>query len=232
MTVPGRVRFLTTHDGGSQVRDTTRRLYRSGPATLDDASLLALALGARTDGSIDRARRVLRSVGGASGLAHTDVGALAMMSGVGRARATRLAAARELAMRAASGWPEPEWTVRTPGDVGDRLMPAMGLLEREELRVLVLNTKNVVQAMTTLYVGNLAGSSVRVGEVYRDAVRRLAAGVVVVHNHPSGDPTPSADDLRITEEIAQAGRLLDIGLIDHLVIGSRRWVSLRAVGAL
>jgi DNA repair protein RadC len=108
----------------------------------------------------------------------------------------------------------------------------MRFLEREELRVLVLNTKNVVLAMSTLYVGNLAGSSVRVGEVYRDAVRRVAAGVVVVHNHPSGDPTPSADDLRVTEEIAQAGRLLDIGLIDHLVIGATRWVSLRAAGAL
>jgi DNA repair protein RadC len=108
----------------------------------------------------------------------------------------------------------------------------MGLLEREELRVLVLNTKNVVLAMSTLYVGNLAGSSVRVGEVFRDAVRRLAAGVVVVHNHPSGDPTPSPDDLRITEEIASAGRLLDIGLVDHLVIGKAGWVSLRAAGAL
>jgi len=208
------------------------RLYRSGPTNLDDASLLALALGARTDRSFERARRVLLRIGGASGLARTDVAALATIDGVGRARATRLAAARELAIRAAAAWPEPEWTVRTPGDVGDRLLPAMRFLEREELRVLVLNTKNVVLAMSTLYVGNLAGSSVRVGEVYRDAVRRVAAGVVVVHNHPSGDPTPSADDLRVTEEIAKAGRLLDIGLIDHLVIGSTGWVSLRAAGAL
>jgi DNA repair protein RadC len=96
----------------------------------------------------------------------------------------------------------------------------------------LLNTKNVVVAMTTLYVGNLAGTSVRVGEVYRDAVRRQAAGIVVVHNHPSGDPSPSGEDLRLTAELAEAGRLLDVELLDHLVIGHGRWMSLRACGAL
>jgi DNA repair protein RadC len=108
----------------------------------------------------------------------------------------------------------------------------MGHLEREELRSVLLNTKNVVTAMVTVYAGNLAGSSVRIGEVFRDAVRRQAASMVVVHNHPSGDPSPSAEDLRITRELAEAGRLLDIDLLDHLVIGHGRWVSLRALGAL
>ena len=104
-------------------------------------------------------------------------------------------------------------------------------LEHEELRTLLLNTKNVVVAEQTVYVGNLAGSAVRVGEVFREAVRRQAAALVVVHNHPSGDPTPSADDLRITAELVQAGRLLDIELLDHVVIGAEGWVSLRALGA-
>ena len=108
----------------------------------------------------------------------------------------------------------------------------MGPLPREELRVLLLNTKNVVTGEATVYVGNLAGSSVRVGEVYRDAVRRDAASIVVAHNHPSGDPSPSSEDLRITGELASAGRLLDIELLDHLVIGRDRWLSLRALGAL
>lgn len=108
----------------------------------------------------------------------------------------------------------------------------MGHLEREELRSVLLNTKNVVTGMVTVYAGNLAGSSVRIGEVFRDAVRRQAASMVVVHNHPSGDPSPSAEDLRITRELAEAGRLLDIDLLDHLVIGHGRWVSLRALGAL
>jgi DNA repair protein RadC len=124
------------------------------------------------------------------------------------------------------------WTVRTPGDAAEPLLDAMGSLEREELRVLLLDTKNVVLAERTVYRGNLAGSSVRVGEVYRDAVRRCAAAVVVAHNHPSGDPSPSGEDLRITSELAEAGRLLDIELLDHLIIGRGRWASLRAIGAL
>jgi DNA repair protein RadC len=90
----------------------------------------------------------------------------------------------------------------------------------------------VVTSAVTVYAGNLAGSSVRVGEVYRDAVRRLAAGIVVVHNHPSGDPSPSADDLRITRELADAGRLLDIDLLDHVIVAAEGWVSLRALGAV
>lgn len=108
----------------------------------------------------------------------------------------------------------------------------MGPLEREELRVLLLDTKNVVTAERTVYRGNLAGSSVRVGEVYRDAVRTCAAAIIVAHNHPSGDPAPSGEDLRITGELAEAGRLLDIELLDHLVIGRGRWSSMRALGAL
>jgi DNA repair protein RadC len=96
----------------------------------------------------------------------------------------------------------------------------------------LLNTKNMVTGMVTVYSGNLAGSPVRVGEVFREAVRRQSAAMVVAHNHPSGDPSPSAEDLRITRELAEAGRLLDIELLDHLVIGHGRWVSLRSLGAL
>ena len=98
--------------------------------------------------------------------------------------------------------------------------------------MLLLDTKNTVTAHRTVYRGNLAGSSVRIGEVYRDAVRACAAAIIVVHNHPSGDPSPSGEDLRITGELAQAGRLLDVELLDHLIVGRGRWTSLRAVGAL
>jgi DNA repair protein RadC len=138
----------------------------------------------------------------------------------------------ELARRAAACWPLPGWRVRTPADVAERLLPEMRHLDREELLVCLLNTRNVVLGRSTVYVGNLAGSPVRIGEVYREAVRRQAAAVIVAHNHPSGDPSPSGDDLRITADLADAGRLLDIELLDHLVIGHDRWVSLRAAGAL
>jgi DNA repair protein RadC len=106
----------------------------------------------------------------------------------------------------------------------------MGRLEREELRVILLNAKNQVLRVSTAYVGNVSSSLVRVGELFRDAVRTDAAGVILVHNHPSGDPTPSPDDLHLTAEALAAGRLLDIDLLDHLVIGHDAYVSLRDRG--
>jgi DNA repair protein RadC len=106
----------------------------------------------------------------------------------------------------------------------------MGRLEREELRVVLLNTKNVVLRIETVYQGNVSASLVRVGELFRDAVRLNAAGLILVHNHPSGDPTPSPDDLHLTAEALAAGRLLDIDVLDHLVIGHDAWISLRDRG--
>ena len=108
----------------------------------------------------------------------------------------------------------------------------MGRLEREELRAVLLNTKNVVLRVVTVYQGNVNSSLVRVGELFRDAVRVNATGVILVHNHPSGDPTPSPDDLHLTAEALAAGRLLDIDLLDHLVIGHDAYVSLRDRGVL
>jgi DNA repair protein RadC len=203
-----------------------QRLERLGAGALEDGELLALA--ARSPLAV--ARLALEVAGGVTGLARSDPAELASVAGMSRARAAAALAAIELGRRAAAAPAEPGWRVRTPADVGQRLLPAMRHLEREELRTLLLNTKNVVLAMRTVYAGNLAGSSVRVGEVFRDAVRRQAAAMVVVHNHPSGDPSPSADDLRITSELAEAGRLLDIELLDHVVVGATSWVSIRSLG--
>ena len=192
-----------------------------------DSTLLARITGRGTN-ALDLS---LARVGGLSGLAALEPGAVAPLLGLGGSGADRLEAALELARRISRRPAEPGWRVRSPADVGERLQPAMRHLEQEELRVLLLNTKNVVLAALPVYRGNLAGSSVRVGEVFRDAVRRQAAAIVVVHNHPSGDPSPSADDLRITAELAEAGRLLDIELLDHVVVATDGWVSLRAMGA-
>src|SRR5215212_1288482 len=131
----------------------------------------------------------------------------------------RLQPAFELGRRLLADWPSGRWSIRSPRDVADRLVLQMGRLEREELRVVILNTKNAVLRVVTAYQGNVGASLVRVGELFRDAVRLDAAGVILVHNHPSGDPTPSPDDLHLTAEALAAGRLLDIDLLDHLVIG-------------
>lgn len=206
------------------------RLEAEGADACSDEDLLAFAVG---DGLGGRrlARRLLDRFGSLSGVLRAVPHEL-RVAGVTHAAALRLAAVAEMGRRAARAWPAEPWTIRSPAEAAEPLVDEMGALEREELRVLMLDTKNVVTARRTVYVGNLAGSSVRVGEVYRDAVRTCAAAVVVVHNHPSGDATPSGEDLRITAELAEAGRLLDIELLDHLVIGRGRWTSLRAVGAL
>jgi DNA repair protein RadC len=114
--------------------------------------------------------------------------------------------------------------------VANLLSAEMGLLEQEHLRVVLLNTRNEVLGIPEVYKGSVNTSLVRVGEVFREAVRRNCPAVVVVHNHPSGDPTPSADDLSMTRQMVEAGRLLDIEVLDHLIIGHGRYVSLKEQG--
>lgn len=205
----------------------SRRLERVGPRVCSDLDLLTILVPAADPA-------VLARLGGslsAAVLAEGDLGEL-RRAGLRPREAVVLAAGVELGRRIASAWPDPGWQIRTPADLGERMVVEMGRLPGEELRVVMVNTRNAVIGWHTLYRGSLAGAPVRVGEVFRDAVRRQAAGIAVIHNHPSGDPTPSAEDLRITGELARAGRLLDIELLDHLIVGHGRWVSLRALGVL
>ena len=216
--------------GGARARgvQANRRLaLEVADPSLSDADLLALASGAPSAAC----RELLQADPSLACLHEEGPKTIAGRLHVSQPAATRLVAIALVARRLAAARARPGWRIRTPSDVGERMLPAMRHLEREELRTLLLNTKNVVLAEQTVYLGNLAGSAVRVGEVFREAVRRQAAALVVVHNHPSGDPTPSADDLRITAELAQAGRLLDIELLDHVVVGAEGWISLRALGA-
>ena len=175
--------------------------------------------GARGLGAVDLAEEALARHDGLAGLARAGELELVDLPGVGSAKAAQLTASFELGRRLLADWPAGRWTIRTPRDVADRLIPLMGHLEREELRVVLLNAKNAVLKVVTVYQGNVSASLVRVGELFRDAVRISAAGVILVHNHPSGDPTPSPDDLHLTAEALAAGRLLDIELIDHVVVG-------------
>lgn len=124
------------------------------------------------------------------------------------------------------------WAVRAPRDVADRLLISMVQLEREELRVLLLNAKNTVMEDVTVYVGNVSAALVRVAELFTPAIRRHAAGLILVHNHPSGDPEPSPDDLHLTAEAIAAGRLLDLPVLDHIILGRDGYVSLRDRGVV
>jgi DNA repair protein RadC len=209
-----------------------QRLAQHGPAALSAAELISILWGPGVSGAraLDAAADVLRRHEGLLGLARAADRELEEVPGIGPARAAQLTAAFELGRRVVADWPVGRWTIRGPGDIGERLVPQMGYLEREELRVVLLNTRNAVLRVVTVYQGNVSSSLVRIAELFRDAVRLNAAGLVLVHNHPSGDPTPSPDDMRLTAEALAAGRLLDIAVLDHLIIAADRFVSLRDRG--
>ena len=208
------------------------RLALRGAGGLSAAELIGLiwASGSRGRSAIGLAEDALARFEGLTGLARATELELEALPGIGSAKAAQLTAAFELGRRLLADWPSGRWTIRSPGDVADRLILQMGRLEREELRIVLLNTKNVVLRVQTVYQGNVSSSLVRVGELFRDAVRLNATSVILVHNHPSGDPTPSPDDLHLTAEALAAGRLLDIDVLDHLIVGHDAWVSLRDRG--
>ena len=120
--------------------------------------------------------------------------------------------------------------VKSPADVFAFLGGEMALLEQEQLRVLLLNTRNQVLAIDQVYKGNVSGALVRMGELFREAVRQNAAGIILAHNHPSGDPSPSADDVSMTKTAVEASALLNIDLLDHIIIGDRRYSSMKQLG--
>lgn len=208
------------------------RLERQGAAGLSAPELMALVWGSGTRGRSAQmlAEEALVRHHGLAGLATAAPIELCDVPGVGPARAAQLVAAFELGRRAVVDWPSGRWTIRAPRDLADRLVPEMGRLEREELRIVLLSARNTVMAVERVYQGSVSTALVRVGELFRDAVRRHAAGLIVVHNHPSGDPTPSPEDLHLTAETIAAGRLLDVPVLDHLVIGHDAFVSLRDRG--
>jgi DNA repair protein RadC len=226
------------HRSGRPIREIPaaerprERLALRGAGGLATSELVAIiwGTGGRGRSAVEIAEEALSRHDGLTGLAGATDVELEAIPGVGVVRAAQLSAAFELGRRLLADWPAGRWTVRSPRDVAERLVLQMGRLEREELRVVILNTKNTVLRVASVYQGNVASSLVRVGELFRDAVRLNASGIIMVHNHPSGDPTPSPDDLHLTAEALAAGRLLDIQLLDHLVVGHDAWVSLRDRG--
>jgi len=205
------------------------RLIRDGPPALSDAQLLAIVIGSGTKhrSAVAIAERLVHSSGGLGGLARVDLRAL----GAGAATSARIVAALELGRRALAAEREGE-VLDTPERAVRALAPHLAHREREALVVGLLTRKQRLIAVTPIYMGNVAGISVRTGELFCEALRRNAAAILLGHNHPSGDPEPSADDLRTTRDAVAAGRLLGVSVVDHVIIGAGRHVSLRERGAL
>jgi len=208
------------------------RLEHYGAQALSNTELLAILLrtGVQGESVLHLASRLLAKYNGLLGLARANFSELCAERGLGPAKATQLMAALELGRRLMIASPDERPVVRSPADAANLLMMEMAPLQQEHLRLLLLDTKNRVLSSPTVYIGSLNMSVLRVGEVFREAIRGNCAAVIVAHNHPSGDPTPSPEDVAVTERIVSAGKLLDVEVLDHLIIGQQRYVSLKERG--
>jgi len=208
------------------------RLLEYGVGALSTAELLAIILrtGTKDENVILLSHRLLARFGNLAGLVQANIAEMVAERGLGPAKVAQLKAALELGRRMLVESPEERPQIRAPADAANLVMTEMGVLEQEQLRVILLDTKNRVLSTPTIYVGSLNTSMIRVGELFREAIRANCASLIVVHNHPSGDPTPSPEDVAVTRQIVEAGTLLDIDVLDHLVIGRQRFVSLKERG--
>ena len=206
------------------------RLKRYGAKQLSNSELIAILLrtGIQGENVLSLASRLLAQFDGLAGLGRTGFSEVCAIRGLSEAKVCQLMAALELGRRMVSLAPAERPTINSPQDAANLLMGEMASLEQEHLKVLLLNTKNEVLGIQEIYVGNVNTSVVRPAEVFRPAVRENVPSVIVVHNHPSGDPAPSPEDISITQHLVSAGKLLSVELLDHLVIGSGgRFVSLK-----
>ena len=209
------------------------RLRQYGPNLLNNTELIAILLrtGLQGENVLALSSRLLARFDGLAGLGRATFSELCQVRGLSEAKVSQLLAGLELGRRFVSLAPQERVTINSPEDAANLLMAEMASLEQEHLRVLLLNTKHQVLGIHEIYVGNVNSSVVRAAEVFRPAVRENAPAIVLVHNHPSGDPAPSEPDVTVTRDLVSAGKLLDIEVLDHLVIGDGgRWVSLNAKG--
>jgi DNA repair protein RadC len=208
------------------------RLAKIGAQALTNAELLAILLrvGVQGENAVQVGQRLLHDLGGLTGIHRAAFEEVCAQRGVGPAKAAQLKAAIELGNRLRLEAPDERPAIHSPGDGAALLQYEMSALEQEELRVILLDNRNRVLHIETVYRGSVNSSQIRVGELFRAAIRRSATAIIVAHNHPSGDPAPSPDDIAVTRAIVQAGKLMDIEVLDHLVIGRGRFVSLKERG--
>jgi DNA repair protein RadC len=208
------------------------RLVAQGPQALSNAELLAILLrvGAPGENAVQMGQHLLQSFNGLTGLHRAPFEELTRQRGIGAAKAAQIKAAIELGRRLSLESPEERPTINSPAEAAALVQYDMSALEQECLRVLLLDTRNHVLDIVEVYQGSVNMSQIRVGEVFKAAIRRNASAVIVVHNHPSGDPTPSPDDLAVTRALVQAGKLVDVDVLDHLIIGQGRFTSMKERG--
>lgn len=215
------------------VEDRPReRLLQFGAGRLSNQELLAILLGSgtRSESVMSLSNRILLHFDGLKLLNEATIEELKAIRGIGDAKGVLILAALELGKRLNQYRPQEKFFIRSPEDGADYVMEEMRQLKQEHFVVLFLDTKNQVIHRQTIFIGSLNASIVHPREVFREAVRRSAASIICIHNHPSGDPAPSQEDIQVTRRLIEAGKMMGIELLDHLIIGDRRFVSLKEKG--
>jgi DNA repair protein RadC len=210
------------------------RLYYNGAGALADAELLALQLGSGRRGqtAVEVAREMLAAYGSLAGVASRELAELARRPGVGRAKAARLASAFELTRRLRARTPGSRIVLGSPAEVHAAFGPLMEDLPREVFRIALLDAQNGLLKDLIVSEGTLSASLVHPREVFKPALLEPAVSIILLHNHPSGDPSPSREDIKLTRQLVECARLLDLRIHDHVVIGQGRYVSLAQRGII
>lgn len=210
------------------------KMKERGAQALGNSELLAILLrtGTAAESALRLAENLLDRAGGLAGFGHATLEEVEQVRGIGEAKAITLLAALELGRRLASLAPLERTAVRTPDDVAALLLPRFRYESRESFVAVLLSTKNHVLKTPVISVGSLNASIVHPRELFREAINASAAAVIVAHNHPSGDPTPSPEDVSLTRKLVEAGKILDIPVLDHVVLGDGKYVSFKEKGIL
>lgn len=208
------------------------RLLMEGVSSLSNTELLAVLLrtGTKEESVLALAGRILHHFDGLRMLKDATVEELTGINGIGIAKAAQLIAAFELGRRIVQLEYKERYSIRSPEDCAKYMMEEMRFLQQEHFVCLYLNTKNQVMHRQTVFIGSLNASIVHPREVFREAFRRSAASIICLHNHPSGDPAPSREDIEVTKRLAECGRIMGVDLLDHIIIGEHRFVSLKEKG--
>lgn len=208
------------------------RLIRQGAESLSNQELLAILLrtGTKQESVLHLANRVLGFFEQIQELKNATMEEMMTVKGIGQAKAVQLLAAVELGKRLSQQKTNEKYTIRSPKDAATYLMPEMASLTQEHFVTLFLNVKNQILHKQTIFIGSLNASIVHPREIFREAVKRSAASIICAHNHPSGNPSPSTEDIDVTKRLMEAGRLMGIELLDHVIIGDHQFISLKEKG--
>jgi DNA repair protein RadC len=210
------------------------RLIKFGPEALSNAELLAIILrtGTKSESAINMANRIMSGNDGLKFLSSCTIQELSQIKGIGNAKAAQIKAAVEIGKRLKGYKSDHKIKINSPEDIANLVMEDMRFLKKEHLRVIFLNTKNIVIDVKDLSIGSLNASVVHPREIYSEAIRKSSASIIICHNHPSGDPAQSQEDINITRRLYEVGKLVGIDLLDHVIIGDGCYISLKEKGIL